>query len=187
MGRLKLTPEKLAQLARAPLIQSPHSLTPTPQSNSHSLTTPRVGVSAEGIRAIAQQEEPLGRLLSRTEVAEGLELRRITCALPFADRWITQETPFDLSAVSGQLTSAACLTVKARLVARRAAAAVDRHSSPALTPRHRTTSHRTARRRPLCSVLPQRRWACCWSFSSPGRTPCRRSPPLPSAAATARA
>lgn len=33
---------------------------------------------AEGIRSIAQQEEPLGHVLSATQIAEGLELRKIS-------------------------------------------------------------------------------------------------------------
>jgi len=33
---------------------------------------------ADGIRAIARQEEPIGRLLSRTEIAEGLVLDKVT-------------------------------------------------------------------------------------------------------------
>lgn len=34
-------------------------------------------VPADGIRAIAKQEEPVGRLLSRLEVAEGLVLDKV--------------------------------------------------------------------------------------------------------------
>lgn len=34
-------------------------------------------VPADGIRAIAQQEEPIGRRLSRLEVAEGLVLEKV--------------------------------------------------------------------------------------------------------------
>jgi gamma-glutamyl phosphate reductase len=34
-------------------------------------------LAADGIRAIAKQEEPVGRLLSRMEVAEGLVLDKV--------------------------------------------------------------------------------------------------------------
>jgi gamma-glutamyl phosphate reductase len=36
---------------------------------------------ASGIRAIASQQEPLGRILRRTQVADGLELKQITSSL----------------------------------------------------------------------------------------------------------
>ena len=45
---------------------------PCPSSNA------RVRLAhADGIRAIAKQEEPVGRLLSRLEVAEGLVLDKV--------------------------------------------------------------------------------------------------------------
>ena len=45
------------------------------------LTAPgRCAPPADGIRAIANQEEPVGRLLSRMEVAEGLVLDKV-CAV----------------------------------------------------------------------------------------------------------
>jgi gamma-glutamyl phosphate reductase len=34
--------------------------------------------AADGIRAIAKQEEPVGRLISRMEIAEGLVLDKVT-------------------------------------------------------------------------------------------------------------
>lgn len=50
------------------------------------LTTrvPSSAPPADGIRAIAKQEEPVGRLLSRVEVAEGLVLDKVGRCLALA-------------------------------------------------------------------------------------------------------
>jgi delta-1-pyrroline-5-carboxylate synthetase len=41
----------------------------------------KIQLLAEGIRAIANQEEPIGRLISRTEVAQGLVLDKVTAPI----------------------------------------------------------------------------------------------------------
>lgn len=45
------------------------------------LTPPKIDALVDGIKSIAGQEEPIGKLLSRMELAEGLDLRRITCPI----------------------------------------------------------------------------------------------------------
>ena len=51
-----------------------------PHADAASPPSPRAAAAAtaDGIRAIAQQEEPIGRLLSRVEVAEGLVLDKVS-------------------------------------------------------------------------------------------------------------
>ena len=45
------------------------------------LTPPKIDALVDGIKSIAAQDEPIGRLVSRMELAEGLDLRRITCPI----------------------------------------------------------------------------------------------------------
>lgn len=45
------------------------------------LTPAKLATLAAGVRAIAAQPEPLGRVLARTEIAEGLVLDKTTAAI----------------------------------------------------------------------------------------------------------
>ena len=45
------------------------------------LTPEKIDALVDGIKSIANQEEPIGKLLSRTELAEGLELQKVTCPI----------------------------------------------------------------------------------------------------------
>lgn len=45
------------------------------------LTPEKIDALVDGIKSIANQEEPIGKLLSRTELADGLELQKVTCPI----------------------------------------------------------------------------------------------------------
>lgn len=73
LQRLILKPAKICQLSGRKGGTTIRSCADTCTSTHHDHC-----FVAEGIRSIARQEEPLGRVISATQIAEGLELRKIS-------------------------------------------------------------------------------------------------------------